>query len=94
MSGIAPEKLLEKKPTTARLSIAAMGFVVLWQVVLSVSDFSFRRMVAEHDTLKESHSKLQLDVAKNYVTREELHNSMLRIEGKIDELFNDVHRGK
>lgn len=84
--------MLEGLNGTELIALCCVLVTALWQLFLSVFVFSFRRVLREHDELKKSHTEFQLVVVRDYATKYELNDSLLRIEKKLDQLFNDVHR--
>jgi len=85
--------VLESLNGTEMMALSCVLITVLWQLFLSMFVFSFRRVLREHDELKKSHVEFQLVVVRDYATKHELNDSVVRIEHKLDQLFNDVHRG-
>lgn len=63
---------------------------ILLGLAIGVQIFLFRKVQANQTDLL----KYKLEVAEKYATKEDYQKGLSRIESKLDDLFNDVHRKK
>lgn len=77
--------------------LALTAITGLIGVIVAILTFMFKKHKDSHDTLKDSHQRLELDVAKNYATiqsttimRDEFSRAIARVHDRLEERTDTI----